>query len=195
MSDLKNLMQMIKDNDVKFIDLMFTDPKGKMQHLTMDVGMMDEATFKEGVMFDGSSIEGWKAINESDMTLMPEPSSAYIDPFFAQTTLSVFCDILDPSTGEGYGRDPRMTAKNAVTYLQSTGIGDTAFFGPEAEFFMFDDVRFSTEPYDMGYALDSSELPSNTGTSYEMGNLGHRPRTKGGYFPVPPVDSAQDIRS
>ena len=195
MSDLKNLMQMIKDNDVKFIDLMFTDPKGKMQHLTMDAAVMDEDTFKEGVMFDGSSIEGWKAINESDMTLMPAPASAYIDPFFAQTTLSVFCDILDPSTGEGYSRDPRMTAKNAVAYLQQTGIGDTAYFGPEAEFFMFDDVRFSTEPYDMGFALDSSELPSNTGTHYEMGNLGHRPRTKGGYFPVPPVDSAQDIRS
>lgn len=195
MSDYSKIKKMIEDNDVKFVDLLFTDPRGKLQHLTMDVKLMDEDAFVEGVMFDGSSIAGWKAINESDMTLVPDTSSAYIDPFFAQTTLSVFCDIRDPSTGEGYGRDPRMTANNAVAYLQSTGLGDTAYFGPEAEFFIFDDVRFNTDPYNTGFQLDSSELPTNMGTAYEMGNMGHRPRTKGGYFPVPPVDSCQDIRS
>ncbi len=195
MSDVKNLLQMIKDNDVKFVDLRFTDPRGKLQHLTMDVGVMDEDAFSEGIMFDGSSIAGWKSINESDMTLMPDAASAHIDPFFAQTTVNVFCDILDPGTGEGYSRDPRMTAKNAVAYLQQTGIGDTAYFGPEAEFFIFDDVRFSSDPYNTGFTLDADELPSNMGTDYEGGNMGHRPRVKGGYFPVPPVDSCQDVRS
>lgn len=195
MSDFSTIKKMYEEHDVKFVDLLFTDPRGKLQHLTMDVKLMDEDAYVEGVMFDGSSIAGWKAINESDMTLVPDTSSAYIDPFYAQTTLSVFCDIRDPSTGEGYSRDPRMTANNAVAYLQSTGLGDTAYFGPEAEFFIFDDVRFSTDPYDTGFQLDSSELPTNMGTAYEMGNMGHRPRTKGGYFPVPPVDSCQDIRS
>jgi glutamine synthetase len=146
-------------------------------------------------MFDGSSIAGWKAINESDMTLMMDPETATIDPFFAQPTLAIFCDILEPSTGEAYNRDPRTTAKKALAYLQSTGVGDTAFFGPEAEFFVFDDVRFCTEPYNTGFLLDSAELPSNMWSEYEGGNLGHRPRTKGGYFPVPPIDSAQDLRS
>jgi glutamine synthetase len=146
-------------------------------------------------MFDGSSIAGWKAINESDMNLMPDPETAHIDPFFAQSTLAIFCDVLEPSTGEGYERDPRMTAKKAEAQVKNLGVGDTTMFGPEAEFFMFDDVRFSAEPYRMSYELDSAELPSNSGTEYEMGNLGHRPRIKGGYFPVPPVDSAQDIRS
>ena len=195
MSDVKNLLQMIKDNDVKFVDLRFTDPRGKLQHLTMDVSVMDEDAFAEGIMFDGSSIAGWKSINESDMTLMPDAASAHIDPFFAQTTVNVFCDILDPGTGEGYSRDPRMTAKNAVAYLQQTGVGDTAYFGPEAEFFIFDDVRFSTDPYNTAFTLDADELPSNMGTDYEGGNMGHRPRVKGGYFPVPPVDSCQDVRS
>jgi glutamine synthetase len=161
----------------------------------MDAGLVDEDTFADGVMFDGSSIAGWKAINESDMTLMPDPDTSHIDPFFAQSTLAIFCDVLDPLSGEGYERDPRMTAKNAEAYVQNSGVGDTTMFGPEAEFFMFDDVRFSTDPYKTGFELDSLELPSNTGSEFEMGNLGHRPRTKGGYFPVPPVDSAQDIRS
>jgi glutamine synthetase len=146
-------------------------------------------------MFDGSSIAGWKAINESDMTLMPDVETAYIDPFYAQTTVAIFCDILEPTTGEGYGRDPRMTAKSAEAYVKQSGIGDTVVFGPEAEFFMFDDVKFAAEPYNTGFKLDSVELPTNSDTDYEMGNLGHRPRTKGGYFPVNPVDSAQDIRS
>ena len=195
MANAKDVLDMMKEKDIKFVDLRFTDPRGKMQHVTMDAGIVDEDMFADGVMFDGSSIAGWKAINESDMTLMPDPETAHVDRFFAQPTLGIFCDILEPSTGEAYNRDPRMTAKRAEAYLKQTGIGDTALFGPEAEFFMFDDVRFNAEPYDTGFMLDSSELPSNTGTEYEMGNLGHRPRTKGGYFPVPPVDSAQDIRS
>ncbi|MEM6848899.1 MAG: type I glutamate--ammonia ligase, partial [Pseudomonadota bacterium] len=156
---------------------------------------VDEDMFADGSMFDGSSIAGWKAINESDMILMPDPETAHIDPFFAQTTMAVFCDILEPSTGEGYNRDPRSTAKRAEAYVKSGGFGDTITMGPEAEFFVFDDVRFAADPYDTGFQLDSTELPSNMPTEYETGNLGHRPRTKGGYFPVPPVDSAQDMRS
>ncbi|WP_026380096.1 type I glutamate--ammonia ligase [Afifella pfennigii] len=195
MSNASDVLKSIKDNDVKFVDLRFTDPRGKMQHVTMDVAVVDEDMFADGVMFDGSSIAGWKAINESDMTLMPDPETAVMDPFFAQPTLAIFCDILEPSTGEPYSRDPRTTAKKALAYLQSTGIGDTAFFGPEAEFFVFDDVRFSATPYNTGFLLDSVELPTNQWTEYEGGNLGHRVRTKGGYFPVPPIDSAQDLRS
>jgi glutamine synthetase len=195
MSTASEVLKSIKDNDVKYVDLRFTDPRGKMQHVTMDVSIVDEDLFAEGTMFDGSSIAGWKAINESDMTLMPDPETAVIDPFFAQPTLAIICDILEPSTGEPYNRDPRTTAKKALAYLQSMGIGDTAYFGPEAEFFIFDDVRFSTDPYNTGFKLDSSELPTNTGAEYEGGNLGHHVRTKGGYFPVPPMDSAQDLRS
>jgi glutamine synthetase len=195
MSNASDVLKRITDNDVKYVDLRFTDPRGKMQHVTMDVSIVDEDMFADGVMFDGSSIAGWKAINESDMTLMPDPETAVIDPFFAQPTLAVFCDILEPSTGEPYNRDPRTTAKRALAYLQSTGIGDVAYFGPEAEFFIFDDVRFSVEPYNIGFLLDSIELPTNAYSEYDGGNLGHRPRTKGGYFPVPPVDSAQDLRS
>jgi glutamine synthetase len=195
MSNASDVLKMIKDNDIKYLDLRFTDPRGKMQHVTMDVSVVDEDMFADGVMFDGSSIAGWKAINESDMTLMPDPETATIDPFFAQPTVAIFCDILEPLTGEAYNRDPRTTAKKALAYLQSTGIGDTAFFGPEAEFFIFDDVRFSAEPYNTGFLLDSEELPSNMYSEFEGGNLGHRPRTKGGYFPVPPIDSCQDLRS
>ena len=157
--------------------------------------IVDEDMFAEGVMFDGSSIAGWKAINESDMTLMPDTDSAHIDPFFAQPTLAVFCDILEPGSGEAYNRDPRTTALKAEAYVKQSGVGDTVYVGPEAEFFVFDDVRFSVDPYDTGFMLDSIELPSNMGSEYDTGNLGHRPRTKGGYFPVPPIDSAQDMRS
>ncbi len=195
MSTASDVLKTMKDNDIKFVDLRFTDPRGKMQHLTMDAGVIDEDAFAEGIMFDGSSIAGWRAINESDMTLMMDPETATIDPFFAQPTLAIFCDILEPLTGEAYNRDPRTTAKKALAYLQSTGIGDTAYFGPEAEFFIFDDVRFCADPYNTGFLLDSAELPSNMWSEYEGGNLGHRPRTKGGYFPMPPVDSAQDLRS
>jgi len=190
-----DVFKMIKENEVKFIDLRFTDTKGKEQHVTVPTKFFGEDKFTDGHAFDGSSIAGWKGIEASDMTLMPDPSSAHIDPFFAQTTMAVFCDVLEPSTGEMYDRDPRSIAKKAEAYVKSSGIGDAVYFGPEAEFFIFDDVRFNTDPYNTGFKLDSSELPTNTGTEYEMGNLGHRPRTKGGYFPVPPIDSCQDIRS
>jgi glutamine synthetase len=194
MGDAKNLVKKIKDEDIKFVDLRFTDPRGKMQHVTMDVREMDEDAFNDGIMFDGSSIAGWKVINESDMKLMPDTSTAVLDPFFAQSTLAIFCDVLEPLTNEPYERDPRGIANKAMAYLKQTGAGDTAVFGPEAEFFVYD-VRFAAEPFNCGYKIDSIELPSNMDTEYEMGNLGHRPRTKGGYFPVPPIDSAQDLRS
>ncbi len=195
MADASAVVSKIKEEDVKFVDLRFTDPRGKLQHLTIEASLIDEGTFQDGEMFDGSSIAGWKSIDKSDMVLMPDPASAHIDPFFAQTTLALFCDIVEPDTGELYERDPRSVARKAEAYLKQTGVGDTAYFGPEAEFFIFDDVKFSTDPYNTGFVLDSSELPTNMGTDYEMGNLGHRPRTKGGYFPVPPIDSAQDMRS
>ena len=188
-------MKLMKEKDVEFVDLRFTDPRGKLQHVTFDKSMVDEDFFTDGQMFDGSSVAGWKAINESDMTLMPDTSTAIIDPFFQQTTLAIMCDVLDPITGQPYSRDPRTTAKKAEAYLQQSGVGDTAFFGPEAEFFVFDDVRWNTEPHKTGYSFDSTELPANTGRDYEMGNMGHRPGPKGGYFPVPPIDSEQDMRS
>ena len=195
MSDVNKLMKNIKDNDVKFVDLRFTDPRGKWQHLTMDVAVFDEDMLAEGIMFDGSSIAGWKAINESDMTLMPDLGTAVMDPFMAQNTLVLICDILEPSTGQAYSRDPRSTAKAAEAYLKFTGLGDTAFFGPEAEFFVFDDVRYKVEMNETSFSIDSVEGPYNTGTKYDGGNLAHRPRVKGGYFPVPPMDTLQDMRS
>ena len=181
-------LQMIKDKDVKYVDLRFTDPRGKMQHLTMDVSQMGADAWEEGLMFDGSSISGWKAINESDMILRPDASSVHLDPFYAQTTMAVFCDIADPGTGEGYNRDPRSIAKRTEAYLNSTKIGDTVYVGPEAEFFVFDDVKFSTSPYKTGYEVDGVELPKNSDREYEGGNMGHRMRTKGGYFPMNPMD-------
>ncbi len=195
MADTTSVKQLIKEKDVKYVDLRFTDPRGKWQHVSFDVSLVDDDFFTDGQMFDGSSIAGWKAINESDMTLMPDCESAVLDPFTAQTTLIIDCDILEPTTGEPYGRDPRSTAKKAEAYLKQTGIGDAAFFGPEAEFFIFDDVRYSTDQNMTGFSIDSLEGPYNTGTEYESGNLAHRPVAKGGYFPVPPLDSAQDIRS
>ena len=194
MKTAKDVLKAIKDNDVKYVDLRFTDPRGKWQHVTFDQTLIDEDAFADGLMFDGSSIAGWRAINESDMTLMPDPTSACMDPFFAASTMVINCDILDPASGQPYNRDPRGIAKKAEAYLKSTGIGDTVFFGPEAEFFVFDDVRFSSEPYNSGFQINSIELPTNSDTPYEGGNLGHRIRTKGGYFPVPPQDSAQDMR-
>ncbi|MCW2273618.1 type I glutamate--ammonia ligase [Rhodoblastus acidophilus] len=194
MTTAKDVLKKIKDEDIKYVDLRFTDPKGKWQHVTFDISMVDEDFFAEGQMFDGSSIAGWKAINESDMKLMPDPATAFVDPFFSASTMSITCDVLEPMTGEPYNRDPRGIAKKAEAYLKSSGIGDTAFFGPEAEFFVFDDVRFKADPYNTGFVLDHTELPTNSDTPYEGGNLGHRVRTKGGYFPVPPVDSCQDMR-
>ncbi|WP_036292778.1 type I glutamate--ammonia ligase [Methylosinus sp. PW1] len=195
MTTAKDVLKQIADNDVKYVDFRFTDPRGKWQHVTFDVSIVDEEALNEGIQFDGSSIAGWKAINESDMTLIPDLATAVIDPFFAASTLIITGDIVEPLTGQPYARDPRSIAKKAEAYLKSTGIGDTAYFGPEAEFFIFDDVRWSTDPYNTGFTLDSTELPTNTDTAYEGGNLGHRVRTKGGYFPVPPIDSLQDLRS
>ncbi|MFK5979254.1 MAG: type I glutamate--ammonia ligase [Rhizobiaceae bacterium] len=195
MTSAADILKQIKDEDIKFLDLRFTDPRGKMQHVTMDVDFVDEDMFADGTMFDGSSIAGWKAINDSDMTLVLDPETAHMDPFFAQSTMAIFCDVVEPLTGEPYTRDPRGTAKKAEAYLKSTGIGDTCNVGPEAEFFVFDDVRFASDPYNTGFKLDSSELPSNLDREYEGGNMGHRPRVKGGYFPVPPVDAGQDYRS
>jgi len=195
MTNAKTVLQTIKDKDVKYVDLRFTDPRGKWQHVSFARNMVDQDFFDEGMMFDGSSIAGWKAIHESDMTLMPDPATAFLDPFTAQTTLNVICDVLEPSTGEPYNRDPRTTAKKAEAFLKQTDIGDRTMFGPEAEFFIFDDVRWTVEQNNTGFSLDSIEGPYNTGTVYESGNLGHRPGPKGGYFPVPPVDSCQDIRS
>ncbi|WP_181707000.1 type I glutamate--ammonia ligase [Chthonobacter rhizosphaerae] len=195
MTTAADVLKRIKDNDIKYVDLRFTDPRGKLQHVTFDVSLVDEDMFAEGTAFDGSSIAGWKAINESDMTLIPDASTAHVDPFFAQSTLAIFCDVIDPISGEPYNRDPRSIAKKAEAYVATLGIGDKVFFGPEAEFFVFDDVKFAAEPYHTGFKIDSAELPINSYTDYESGNLGHRVRKKGGYFPVPPVDSLQDIRS
>lgn len=189
------VLELIKENDVQYVDFRFTDPRGKWQHITQHVSTVDEDFLAEGVMFDGSSIEGWKAINESDMTLMPDCDTAVMDPFATQPMLIVTCDVVEPSTGQPYERDPRSTAKRAEAYMKSAGFGDTAYFGSEAEFFVFDDVRFSTEPNRMSYEYDSDEDPSATGKAFEEGNWGHRPRVKGGYFPVPPVDSANDLRA
>ncbi|MEM7522700.1 MAG: type I glutamate--ammonia ligase [Pseudomonadota bacterium] len=195
MSDAKKVLEMIKENDVKFVDFRFTDPRGKLQHTAQYVTTVDEDSLEEGIMFDGSSIAGWKAINESDMILKPDLSTAVMDPFAAQPLLMLFCDIVEPSTGQPYARDPRSTAKKAIEYLGSTGIADTAFFGPEAEFFVFDDVRFQADQNRCFYEIDSEEGPYNSGKEYEEGNLGHRPGPKGGYFPVAPVDSGQDLRA
>lgn len=187
--------KMIKEHDIQFVDFRFTDPRGKCQHTTYIVDQVNESTFEDGVMFDGSSIAGWKSINESDMILMPDTTTAVLDPFSAQPTIMIFCDVIEPSTGQPYGRDPRSTAKRAEAYLKYTGIGDTAYFGPELEFFVFDDVRFAVNGHSSFHELDSEELPSNTNKTYDIGNMGHRPPTKGGYFPVPPVDSLSDFRA
>ena len=190
-----DVLKMLKDNDVRYVDFRFTDTRGKEQHVTVPASTIDESLFETGKMFDGSSIAGWKGINESDMVLMPDPDSAVMDPFFSDPTLNLRCDILEPSTMEGYIRDPRSVAKRAEAYLNSTGIGDTAYFGPEPEFFIFDDVRWTNEMSGAAFHIDSDEASWNTYKFFEEGNIGHRPGIKGGYFPVPPVDSLQDVRS
>ena len=195
MADATSVLQMMKDKDVKFVDFRFTDPRGKWQHTAKTASAVDESVFADGVMFDGSSIAGWKAINESDMILMPDLSTAVLDPFSAQTTLIISCDVIEPSTGQFYSRCPRSTAKRAEAYLKSTGLGDTAVFGPELEFFVFDDVRFDVKMHGSFYSVDCIETPNNTGTVLDGGNMGHRPGVKGGYFPVPPVDSMSDLRA
>ncbi len=190
-----NVLKMIQEKDVKFVDFRFCDTRGKEQHVTFPAHTIDEDTFEEGNMFDGSSVAGWKGINESDMILMPDPSTAVIDPFFDDTTMILRCDIIEPKDMQGYERDPRSIANRAESYMQSTGIADTAFFGPENEFFVFDDVRWNAEMGSCGYKVDSEEADWNSEKVYEDGNVGHRPGIKGGYFPVPPVDSLQDMRS
>jgi glutamine synthetase len=195
MSDVKTVLKMMKDKEVQFVDLRFTDPRGAWHHLTQVPATMGEDAFKDGIMFDGSSIAGWKAINESDMILMPDPATVTMDPWAAQPTMVIVCDVIEPSTGQGYSRDPRSLAKRAEAYAKSTGLADTVYFGPEAEFFVFDDVRFTVDMNHVMYKIDSEEGPYNTASEYDAGNMGHRPPVKGGYFPVAPVDSAQDMRS
>src|SRR5471032_956172 len=190
-----DVFKTIKENEVKFIDLRFTDTKGKEQHVTVPVKAFGDDKFKDGHAFDGSSIAGWKGIEASDMLLMPDPDSQRMDPFYDEPTVVLTCDVLEPLTGKGYERDPRTIAKKAEAYLKSTGRGDVAYFGPEPEFFVFDAVEWSVDMSGSYCKVFSSEAAWSTGEKFEGGNMGHRPPVKGGYFPVPPVDSLQDIRS
>lgn len=191
----QDVLDLIKEQDVKFVDLRFTDTRGKEQHVSIPFHQVTEDFFEDGKMFDGSSIAGWKGIQNSDMVLMPVPETAVIDPFTDDLTLNLRCDVLEPSTMQGYDRDPRSVAKRAEAYLRSTGIADTALFGPEPEFFLFDDVKYANTMQGSFFSIDAKEAAWNSGTSYDEGNTGHRPGIKGGYFPVAPVDSAQNIRS
>ncbi|CAM3910244.1 type I glutamate--ammonia ligase [Phaeobacter inhibens] len=189
------VLKMIKDEDIAYVDIRFTDVRGKLQHVTVDVDLVDEDFIEEGFMFDGSSIAGWKSIENSDMKLILDTTSAYVDPFYAEKTICIHCSVVEPDTGEAYPRDPRGTAQKAEAYLKSSGIGDVAYMGPEAEFFLFDDVRFSNTINKVSFEVDATDASWNTDTEYEMGNMGHRPGLKGGYFPVNPIDEAQDLRS
>jgi glutamine synthetase len=195
MATVADVMKMIKDNEVKFVDLRFVDTRGKEQHVTVPVSAFGEHKFTDGHFFDGSSIAGWKGIEASDMTLVPDPDSVRMDPFTDEPTMLLTCDVIEPSDGKGYDRDPRSIAKRAEAYMKSTGIADTAYFGPEPEFFIFDAVTWKVEMGQAFYKIRSEEAPWSSGEEFEGGNMGHRPPIKGGYFPVPPVDSLQDIRS
>lgn len=190
-----DVLKLIQDKEVKFVDFRFTDTRGKEQHVTVPAHTVDAEVFESGKMFDGSSIAGWKGIQESDMILMPDPETARLDPFFEELTLNLTCDVVEPATMQGYDRCPRSLAKRALAYLQSTGVADTAFFGPENEFFIFDDIRWGADISGCFYKIDSEEAGWNTEKVYPDGNMGHRPGIKGGYFPVPPVDALHDIRS
>src|SRR3954467_14420965 len=190
-----DVMKMVKEAEVKFVDFRFTDTRGKEQHVTVPVSHFDEDKFTGGHAFDGSSIAGWKGIEASDMLLMPDPNTANIDPFYEETTLFLSCDVLEPGDGKAYDRDPRSIAKRAEAYLKASGLGDTAFFGPEPEFFIFDDVRWGADMSGSFVKIDDDQEPPNTGKQIERPTKGHRPTTKGGYFPVPPVDSMQDMRA
>jgi glutamine synthetase len=194
-SDVTKVMDMLKEHSVEYVDLRFTDPRGKWQHTAQHVSTIEEDTFVDGIMFDGSSIAGWKAINESDMILMPDASTACMDPFTAKPQMILICDIAEPSTGQGYSRDPRSTAARAEEYLKSTGIGDTVFVGAEAEFFIFDSVKFGSGGNFAMHQVDSVEGPGSSLKDYPEGNMGHRPGIKGGYFPVAPVDGDVDLRA
>jgi glutamine synthetase len=195
MADTKKVFDLIKQHEAKYVDFRFTDPRGKWHHIAQHIATVDEDMLTEGVMFDGSSIAGWKAINESDMILLPDCATARMDPFAAQPSVVVFCDVLEPLTGQNYSRDPRSVAKNAEAYLKSSGIADTMYVGPEAEFFVFDDVRYDVQMDGAFYSVSSEEGPYLSGKKLEEGNHGHRPGIKGGYFPVPPLDSAADLRA
>jgi len=195
MADTKKVFDLIKQHEAKYVDFRFTDPRGKWHHIAQHIATVDEDMLTEGVMFDGSSIAGWKAINESDMILLPDCATARMDPFAAQPSVVVFCDVLEPLTGQTYSRDPRSVAKNAEAYLKSSGIADTMYVGPEAEFFVFDDVRYDIQMNGAFYSVSSEEGPYLSGKKLEEGNHGHRPGIKGGYFPVPPLDSAADLRA
>ena len=194
-SGVEQVMEMLREHSVEYVDLRFTDPRGKWHHTAQHVSTIEEDVFRDGFMFDGSSIAGWKAINESDMILMPDADTAVMDPFAAKPSLILFCDIMEPSTGQPYSRDPRSTAKKAEAYVQASGVGDSVFVGPEAEFFIFDNVKFGTGPNYGMYQLDSIEGPQASMKDFPEGNMGHRPGVKGGYFPVPPVDSESDLRA
>ena len=190
-----DVIQLVKDNDVKFVDFRFTDTRGKEHHVSVPARLLDDSKFIDGHAFDGSSIGGWKGIQASDMLLMPDPSTARLDPFMDEPTLILTCDVVEPADGKGYDRDPRSIAKRAEAYLKSSGIGDVAYFGPEPEFFVFDAVQWAVDMSGCFVKITSSEAPWSTGLDMEGGNMGHRPVLKGGYFPVPPVDSLQDLRS
>ena len=191
----KDILKKIKDEEIEFVDLRFSDTLGKEQHLTLPASQVDEDMLAEGKMFDGSSIVGWKGISESDMVLMPDTEAAFVDPFSEYSTLNLRCDVLEPDTLQAYNRCPRSLAKRAEAYLAASGVADAAFFGPEPEFFVFDDVRWKNDISGCSYHIDSEEASWNTHKEYSDGNIGHRPRIKGGYFPVPPVDSLADLRS
>ncbi|MFM1827391.1 MAG: type glutamate--ammonia ligase [Pseudomonadota bacterium] len=195
MASSKDVLKMIKDNDVKFVDFRFTDTRGKEQHVSVPTKMVDEDKFEFGHAFDGSSIAGWKGIEASDMLLMPDPATAVMDPFREEATLNLTCDVVEPSDGKGYDLDPRSIAKRAEAFLKASGVGDTAYFGPEPEFFIFDGVTWNVDMSGSSVKIKSEEASWSSGIEYEGGNLAHRPAVKGGYFPVPPVDSFQDIRS
>jgi len=190
-----DVMKLVKDNEVKFVDFRFTDTRGKEQHVSVPIKAFNEEKFTDGHAFDGSSIAGWKGIEASDMLLMPDPDSARLDPFTDEPVLNISCDVIEPSDGKGYDRDPRSIAKRGEAYLKSSGIGDTAYFGPEPEFFIFDAVEWKVDMSGSFVKIFSEEAPWSTDGKFDGGNLGHRPPVKGGYFPVPPVDSLQDIRS
>ena len=189
------VLKLCQDNNVEYLDCWFTDLRSKLHHTTFHMDMLDDDAMKNGLMIDGSSIAGWKAINESDMKLVPDSGRVMLDPFSAQPTMKIFCDVYEPIADQPYARDPRSIARAAEAYIGTTGIADQAFFGPEAEFFVFDDVKINLEMNHVGYKLDSEEGPYNSGRDYPNGNMGHRPRVKGGYFPEAPMDSASDLRA
>ena len=195
MSSAKEVLKQLKDNDVRYVDFRFTDPRGTWEHLAYRTEALSESDLEEGLMFDGSSIAGWKAINESDMRLVPDLSRVITDPFAAQSMAVIFCDVHEPATGQIYERDPRGVTRKALAYLQASGVGDAAYFGAEPEFFVFDSARFDVRENRSFFEILSDEGPYMSGHDYEEGNLGHRPLPKGGYFPVPPVDGASDLRA